>query len=487
VKILFATSECVPFVKTGGLADVLGSLPKALKQLDPTLDVRVVLPLYEDIPQKYRDAMRFIGSKYVPLGYKNNYCGVFAFDLEGITYYFLDNEFFFKRGGLYGFFDDGERFAFFSKAVLESMQVTGFYPDVLHVNDWQTAIAPLFLDAFYRLTDGYKTMKTVLSVHNIEFQGRMDKYCIDHIFGLSGRFYSEAEYKGDTNMLKAGIEASNKVITVSPSYAEEILYPYYSYGLENILNARKFKLSGIVNGIDLEKNNPENNKNIVPPFSVNDSDLEAKKKANKDEVLKILGLETDTKKEVPLIAMITRLTHQKGIDLFIAAHHEILKQDVKIVVLGTGEWKYESALREIEATYPAKFKAVLSFQPNLSDKIYAGSDFFLMPSKFEPCGLSQMLAMRYGSVPIVRETGGLKDTVVPYVSATKEGNGFTFKTFDAYDMLDAVKRAVANYVAVDKTSKSYLDRITVRKNAMTADFSWTKSAKKYLEEYKSII
>lgn len=472
MKVLFAASEASPFIRTGGLGDVMGALPQALGKLG--VETAVVLPLYSDMKPEYRNSLKYIGNTTVFLGWRQQYAGVFMSRVNDVDYYFIDNEYYFKRNGIYGHFDDGERFAFFSKAVLETMQVTGFYPDVLQCNDWQTGLTPLYLNCFYRLVDGYKTMKTVMTIHNIEFQGRMDKYVIDNVFGIPREFYQVAEYKGDANMLKAGIEAANKVVTVSPTYAREILDPYFAYGLDGILNARSFKLHGIVNGIDTDLYNPKTDKALFANF---DYKSFKKKAENKKGLQELLGLPVSDR---PLIGMVTRLTPQKGIDLVLNVIREILSMDLQLVILGTGDGKYENALREIGKQFPTKLATAIYFSGDIASKIYGASDMFLMPSKYEPCGLSQMIAMRYGSVPIVRETGGLKDTVPAFDPTTGKGLGFTFKTYNAHDMLGAVQRAVETYYNPELWQKG------VVKNAMAADFSWKRSAEDYLNLFKSI-
>ncbi len=472
MKVLFATSEASPFIRTGGLGDVMGALPQALGKLG--VETAVVLPLYSDMKSEYRNSLKYIGNTTVFLGWRQQYAGVFMSRVNDVDYYFIDNEYYFKRNGIYGHFDDGERFAFFSKAVLETMQVTGFYPDVLQCNDWQTGLTPLYLNCFYRLVDGYKTMKTVMTIHNIEFQGRMDKYVIDNVFGIPREFYQVAEYKGDANMLKAGIEAANKVVTVSPTYAKEILDPYFAYGLDGILNARSFKLTGIVNGIDTDLYNPKTDKALFANF---DYKSFKKKTENKKGLQELLGLPVSDR---PLIGMVTRLTPQKGIDLVLNVIREILSMDLQLVILGTGDGKYENALREIGKQFPTKLATAIYFSGDIASKIYGASDMFLMPSKYEPCGLSQMIAMRYGSVPIVRETGGLRDTVPAFDPTTGKGLGFTFKTYNAHDMLGAIRRAVEAYYNPELWQKG------VVKNAMAADFSWKRSAEDYLNLYKSI-
>lgn len=473
MKILYATSEAGPFIRTGGLGDVSASLPISLAE--EGAEVAVILPLYEDIPANFKSHMIFLGSCIVPLGWRNQYAGLFKYQYKGVSFFFVDNEYYFKRKGLYGHFDDGERFAYFSKAVLELIPLMKFFPDVIHSNDWQTSLIPVMLDSFYRTNKLYSKIKTVQAIHNIEFQGRMDKYVISNVFGIPAQNASMVEYKGDANMLKGAIEASNKVVTVSPSYAKEILDPYFAYGLEFILHEKQYKLQGILNGIDTELYNPATDKALFTNFTTKNIQ---KKVENKKALQKMIGLPESGEK--PMIGMVGRLTGQKGIDLVLRVIHEILSFDVQLVILGTGDWKYENKIKEIEKQYPTKLNAAISFSSDMASKIYGASDMFLMPSKFEPCGLSQMIAMRYGSVPIVRETGGLKDTVDAFDPETGKGVGFTFKSFDAYDMLDAIRRAVLTYYQKKD------DFAIIRKNGMDRDFSWRKSAKEYIDMYKSL-
>lgn len=473
MKILFAGSEAAPFIRTGGLGDVMGALPRAIAKNGH--EVAVVLPLHLAMREDFRHSLNFLGATVCPLGWRQKYAGVFSGTVDGIAYYFIDNEDYFKRDKLYGEYDDGERYAFFSKAILETMRITGFYPDVLHCNDWQSALAPVYLDCYYRQIPEYANIKTVTTIHNIEFQGNMDRYVIDNTFGIPPSHYSVVEYNGNANMLKAAIEASNKVVTVSPTYANEILDPYYAYGLEHILNLRKYKLSGIINGIDVKLYNPKTDRALFKNY---DYATIERKRDNKRGLQELVGLPVCDK---PLIGMVTRLTSQKGIDLVLSVIHEILAKDIQMVILGTGDPVYENALREIAKQYPTKLGVAIYFSGDIASKIYAGSDIFLMPSKYEPCGLSQMIAMRYGSIPVVRETGGLKDSVIPFNPVERTGVGFTFKTYNAYDMLDAINRALDCYANDD------LWKNGVVKNAMTADFSWDRSAKEYIALYKSII
>ena len=472
--VLFVASEAAPYIRTGGLGDVAGALPQAL--VKEGLDVRVVLPLYSDIPDKLRQTLSFVTYTYVPLAWRNQYCGVYEGEANGVKYYFIDNEYYFKRGGLYGHYDDGERFAFFSKAVLEMLMLIDFRPAVIHCNDWQTALVPVFLDCFYRGNSIYADIKTVYSIHNIEFQGQYDSHMASDVLGIPEARRQLLEYAGACNYMKGGIECADRVTTVSPTYAGEIMDSYYAYGLEDILRNRAYKISGIINGIDVSDYDPKTDKALFAPYSVVDL---SGKEVNKEAFLRLISLQYV--KTRPLIAMITRLTSQKGLDLVLAVAEELLAADVQLVVLGMGDWKYETRLKDLEHRYGNKLRVIINFSRDLASKLYAASDIFLMPSKFEPCGLSQMIAMRYGSVPVVRETGGLKDTVEPFNPETKTGVGYTFKTFNAQDMLWAIWRAVDAYY------NNKEDWNIVMKNGMTRDFSWANSAKRYAELYKSLI
>ena len=474
MKILFVASEAAPFVRSGGLGDVAGALPKALNGLKN--DCRVILPFYkEEIKPEFQNTFRFVASTYVDLSWRRQYCGVYEATYDGVTYYFVDNEYYFKRKGLYGHFDDGERFAFFSKAVLEVLPLIDFYPDVLHANDWHTALTPVFLDVFYRYSEEYQRIKTVFTIHNIEFQGKYGDGLIRDILGLPDWAAPLVMMGDDANFMKGGIECSNAVTTVSETYAGEILDPFYSYGLESILSARSFKLHGVVNGIDQSVYDPATDPRLFKNYSARD--YKEGKAENKRQLAELINLPYEPNR--PLVAMVTRLTEQKGLDLVGAVIDDIMRADTQVVVLGTGDWKYENMIKSVESRYPNKFRGILAFSGDLASKLYAASDIFLMPSKFEPCGLSQLIAMRYGSIPVVRETGGLKDTVPAYNPETGEGKGFTFKTYNAYDMLDAVWRAYACYYDEKHRNK-------VIKNAMKSDFGWTVSAKKYVEIYQNL-
>lgn len=473
MKILFAASEAAPFIRTGGLGDVAGALPKSLCSLGN--DCRVILPLYEEIPSEFRQTMRFLGSTFVDLSWRRQYCGVFEYTYDGVVYYFIDNEYYFGRKGLYGHFDDGERFAFFSKAVLECASITGFYPQIIHANDWHTALVPVFLDIFYRGVEGYANAKTVFTIHNIEFQGKYDRFLMGDILGIPAGRESIVECDDVVNYMKGGIESANLVTTVSKTYATELKDPFFAYGLSGILTQREYKIKGVVNGIDTEKYNPQKDPNIAQNYTLKTI---KKKTVNKENLCELLDLPYSP--ERPLIAMITRLTEQKGLDLVASILDEMLAADIQFVVLGKGDWKYETLLKNCEKRYSSKMRAIINFNSDLASKIYAAADMFLMPSKFEPCGLGQMIAMRYGTVPIVRDTGGLKDTVEAFNPVTKKGTGFTFKAYQSYDMLDAIWRSLGAYF--DQTLWE-----AVRANAMKSDFSWTASAKEYDEIYKELL
>lgn len=471
-KILFMAGEAAPFIRTGGLGDVAGALPAMLNALGA--DARVILPLYMDIPQDFKNAMKYIGSVYVTLAWRYQYCGLFSYNYNGVTYYFVDNEYYFKRNGVYGHYDDAERFAFFSKACLEALRLVGFYPDVIHANDWHTALAPVFLDSFYRGIPEYRNIKTVFTIHNIEFQGKYGEELITDILGLPEDKHNLVKYAKCANFMKGAIETSNAVTTVSPSYAGEIMDRYYSYGLDNILRQRGYKLSGIVNGIDTDLFNPATDKALFKNYDF--STIEDKQ-VNKRELLKMFDMNFNP--EAPLIGMVTRLTEQKGVDLLVARIDQLMQSNLQIIILGKGDWKYENKLKELQNRYYGKLRVIINFSTDIANKIYAGSDMFLMPSKFEPCGLSQMIAMRYGTIPIVRRTGGLNDTVTGFNPMELTGNGFTFYSFNADDMCDAIYRAIGTY----QNKREWISLIA---NAMSCDFSWKASAEKYMELYNKL-
>lgn len=472
MKVCFIAAEAAPFVKVGGLGDVIGSLPKALRQLG--VDARVVLPLYSSIDRE-RFGLKYKAYQFVDLGWRHSYCGIFETEVDGVPCYFIDNEQYFNRDSIYGQIDDGERFAFFSKAALEILPALDFKPDVVNVNDWHTALSVIYLDVLKsREAEFYKDMKSVLSIHNIEFQGRFNPYEMGNLFGLENKYFDALIYNGDVNLMKGAIQLADRVNTVSETYAREILDPYFSYGLDKILTVEQGKLRGILNGIDVDKFNPKTD----PIIPVN-YDLETfeDKVQNKLAFQKEMDLEVNA--DIPLIGMVTRLTHQKGIDLILQASEEILKTGAQLVILGTGDAHYESALRSLEHYRHDRVRSILLFSNEMSAKIYAASDLFLMPSKTEPCGLSQLISMRYGTVPVVHRVGGLRDTVIPFTGV--EGNGFTFESFQAGDMMDAIYRAVTCfYQSPDEWNQ-------IIKNNLQKDVSWEQSAKKYLDLYHEVV
>lgn len=476
MKILYAASEALPFASTGGLGDVLGSLPAAVKErLGDDGDVRVVIPMYPVVKEKYISEMTLEAEIEVPLSWRHQYCGIWSLERLGVKFYFLDNEFYFKRDTLYGSYDDGERFAFFGRAVMEIMPHIGFFPDILHANDWQSAAAVIYLKTKYAAIPGYDRIKTLYTIHNIEYQGIYDFSILYDVFDMPEWDRSIVEYDGCINLSKGAITVSDRVSTVSERYAEEILTPYYSHGLSGILSSCRGKLSGIVNGIDVSYYNPENDPAIRYHYS-------AKSFAGKDKDKALLqemcSLTVD--KNVPVIAMISRLVAHKGFDLVCRVIEEMLCCDnVQFVLLGTGEPAYENYFKYLSERYKGKFSAMIEFNKDLSKQIYAGADMFLMPSKSEPCGLSQMIASRYGTVPIVRETGGLADTIVPYNKYDGSGNGFSFANYNAHEMMGVIRQAL----------ELYSDRRAWRKlmrQVMSVDFSWQSSAEKYVDLYTSM-
>ena len=472
MKVLYCTSEATPFAATGGLAEVAGSLPKELRLR--LIGCRVVMPLYEDIPQELRTNMKFVTSLSVPVAWRRQYCGVFESHMNGVIFYFIDNQYYFKRHGLYGHFDDAERFAFFSRAVIEMLPCLDFKPDVIHCNDWQTALVPIYYSIFYANNDWYKGIKTVFTIHNIQYQGKYGKELIEDVLGIPKTDTPLLEYGDCINLLKGGVETANRVTTVSPTYAQEILDPWFAYGLESILQERKWKLSGILNGIDTELYDPETDENIYANYTADDLSGKA---ANKLELQKRLNMEQ--KADAPLVGMVTRMVSQKGLDLVRDSLERLMQDtDMQFVILGSGEWDYENYFKNMQNKYPGRLCSCFGFIPELSHKIYAAADIFLMPSKSEPCGLAQMIALRYGTVPVVRETGGLKDSVQD--SGDGKGNGFTFQTYDSGDMYNAVCRALEGY----KKPEGW--QILV-KRAMACDFSWGRSANEYIRLYRDLL
>ena len=472
MKVLYAISEALPFIASGGLGDVGGSLPQALQKR--RVGCRVVMPLYKNIPSALRDEMKFIGAITVPLAWRNQYCGIYQAKSGGVTYFLLDNEYYFKRDTLYGHYDDAERFAFFSRAVLEIIPHIKFKPDVIHCNDWQTALVPVYYSTLYAKLEGWENIKTVFTIHNIQYQGIYGHELLHDVLGLAGEKASLLEYKGAINLMKGGIECADKVTTVSPTYANEILDPWYSHGLDSILRERAFKLMGILNGIDTNLYNPADDKDIFFPFS---AEKPAGKEKNKAALQKLFKL--PVKADIPLFGIVSRLVAHKGLDLVKAALPELLAgSDVQFVVLGTGDAQFERFFEEMVLQYPDKISLRLGFVPDMAKKIYAGADMFLMPSKSEPCGLAQMMALRYGTIPLVRETGGLKDSVTD--SGDGLGNGFTFKGYNAGELLDMCLRAIDGY----RNKQGWTILV---KRALNCENSWAASATQYIKMYKDMI
>ena len=474
-KILFVGAEALPFAATGGLGDVLGSLPAALHRADGNVDVRVVIPMYKVISEKYKQRSRLVAEFTVQLSWRRQYCGVWAYKYGDITYYFIDNEYYFKRQSLYGSFDDGERYAYFCKAVMEMLPKIDFMPDVLHCHDWQSALCVIYLKRKYCYLEDYSAMKAVYTIHNIDYQGIYNFDILGDIFCLDSWDRYVVEYDGCINLTKGAIVCCDVLTTVSPRYAEEIQTEYYSSGLHHILKMNKDKIRGIINGIDTDYYNPETDNSIVKNYSL---DTIGDKVENKLALQKTFGL--PERGDVPMIAMISRLASHKGFDLVRRVADEILASDVQFVLLGTGEGELEDFFSGLAQRHPDKCGVMLAFDKLLAKQIYASADMFLMPSKSEPCGLAQMIASRYGTIPIVRETGGLYDTIKPYITSEGTGNGFTFKTYNAHDMLDAVRRALSLYCEKEEWSKLVA-------NAMKMDFSWNASAKEYLKMYETVI
>lgn len=475
MKIMYVASEVAPFIKTGGLGDVAGSLPNALAAEGH--DVAVFCPYYSLIPQQLRDKMEYLKNAYVQLGWRNQYCGIFVYKQKNVKYYFIDNEYYFSRSQIYGEYDDAERFAFFCKAVLEILPDIDFCPDIINCNDWQTALIPVYYNLIFSEHVFYKNIKTVFTIHNIAYQGRYGREILEYVLGIDEVHYMSGfmAMDGDVNLMKAAIIASNAVSTVSPTYAREIQTPYYGHGLDSILRDCSYKLHGILNGLDLEKYNPQTDPYLFENYNANNP---SGKKKNKKELLNMCGLEGNEK--TPVIAIISRFASHKGLDLIEAVLDQILQDDIRLIVLGKGEWRYEQMFIDAKRKYPGKISLSIMFSADFASKIYAGSDILLMPSKSEPCGLAQMIALHYGTIPVVRETGGLKDTVHAFVDYLGTGNGFTFHSYNAHDMLHVIREACG----VFKYGKSSWEKLI--SDGMKEDFSWNLSAKQYLELYNSI-
>ena len=476
MNILYVTSEAVPFCKTGGLADVAGSLPQALAKNGDT--VSVIMPLYERIVENWGERLQFERYMYVDLAWRHAYAGLFSIEDGDVKYYFVDNEQYFKRSELYGYYDDGERFGFFSRAVVSLLPGFEEKFDVVHCNDWQSALVSVYIRDEAVRNDYYKDIKTVLTIHNIEYQGRYGRETLEDLFGLNAGWMADGtlEFDGDVNLLKGAIMTVDAVTAVSPTYAEELKYSYFAHGLDSVMNLVEGKLHGVLNGIDMRRYDPKNDQLITAKYSVGRMTNKAK---NKLALQQTMGLEE--KPDTPIIGIVSRLVSHKGLSLVCEALDYFMEKDVQLVVLGKGEEQFENFFNWAQQKYPGRVSVYLGYSEQLAMQIYAGADLFLMPSKSEPCGLSQMIAMRYGTVPIVRETGGLKDTVRAYEAWNGEGNGFSFADFNAGDMCHVICEAIDLYHNNQKAYK------TLRKRGMQADFSWEHSAKRYREIYDTIL
>ncbi|HRC81481.1 MAG TPA: glycogen/starch synthase [Sedimentibacter sp.] len=472
LKVLYAVSEAAPFIATGGLGEVAGSLPQALaERYGDEIDMRIILPLYQGIGD--RTGFEFVGKTTVPLAWRQQYCGVYKKLVNKVTYYFIDNEYYFKRSECYGHFDDGERFAFFSKAILFILPMLGFMPDIIHANDWQTALIPIYLTTKYSSYEGYRDIKTIITIHNIEYQGVFDLKIAEDVFDIHGKEKGIVEFKGAINLLKGALETAHIISTVSESYSREIFDNFHAKGLAEIIQKNSSKIRGILNGIDTEKYNPENDDEIFESY--NSKTLE-KKYLNKKNLQSLTGLPQD--RDIPLIGIISRLVKHKGFDLIINSMEEILKEKVQFIILGKGDRGYERFFEYLQESYKDKIYVRIGFDSNFAKKIYAGADLFLMPSISEPCGIAQMIASRYGTVPVVRETGGLKDSIKD--ASLGEGNGFTFTDESPEALCQAVKRALRVYENKEDWRK-------LVKAVMEVDFSWKKSAEKYYDMYSSLV
>lgn len=472
LKVLFAASEAAPFITTGGLGEVAGSLPKALSEkYKDDIDIRIILPLYQSIWD--RNEFEFVGKTTVPLVWRQQYCGVYKKTVSNVTYYFIDNEYYFKRSECYGHFDDGERFGFFSKAMLFILPMLNFIPDIIHTNDWQTSLVSVYLKTIYSSSPEYKDIKTILTIHNIEYQGIYNVNIAEDVFGLYGDEISILEYNGSLNLLKGAMETCDIISTVSESYSMEILDDYYAHGLASIIRKNAHKVKGILNGIDTAVYDPETDSSLFENYSVNDI---KNKYVNKANLQMLTNLPQDI--NVPVIAIISRLVKHKGMDLIINGIEEILKERVQFIILGKGDRNYELKFKALQDNYHDKVVVRIDFNPDFARKLYAGADFLLMPSISEPCGIAQMIASRYGTVPIVRETGGLKDSIND--CSLGSGNGFSFYEQTPTMLIDTVKRALNVYQEKE-------DFIKLVKTVMDVDFSWNKSAEKYYDMYKLIV
>ena len=475
MDVAFVIAEAEPFIKTGGLGEVGGSLPAFLSKQG--VDVRVIMPKYSTIAEHFRREFKYLAHFYVPVAWRKQYCGIDEMIYQGVQYYFIDNEYYFSRPNIYGEYDEAERFAFFSRAALESLiHIPEFKPDIIHCHDWHTALIPLMLKEFYSQEPLFYSVKTIFTIHNLKYQGIFPEEVLGDIVGLGREYFTEdtLEFHGAVNFMKAALLAADCITTVSPTYAEEIKDPYYGEKLDGLLRKKSECLTGILNGIDCDLYDPIMDPYLVMPYH----DIPLAKAENKKYLQSIMGLPVQADKAV--LGMVSRLVNQKGLDLLAHVMEEILELDIQLIILGTGETQYEEMLRYFAAIYPKKMAIRLAFSDKLAHEIYAGSDILLMPSRFEPCGIAQMNAMRYGTIPIVRETGGLKDTIMTYNEMTGSGNGFSFANYNAHDLLFAVQRAVKIY----QTDELVWGNI--RHNAITSDFGWDRSANAYIDIYESL-
>jgi len=464
-KVLFAVAECQPFIATGGLAEVAGSLPKAIMASNTNYKVEVIMPLYRGILEKYGSKLKFLGKSQIQLAWRKLYCGLFQMAYEGVTYYFIDNKYYFDRDNIYGHYDDGERFAFFSKSVIDVLPLLKNQPDIIHTHDWHTALVNIFLDVLYKKEGKYTNIKSIFTIHNIEYQGRFGVHILEDVFGISKKYTDLLIYNGDINLVKGA--------TVSPRYSREIALSQYACGLEYIIRLNSSKIIGIINGINIDFYNPISDQSINANFDSNTID----KRMENKKALQI-GLDLEVSEDICTISIISRLASHKGIDLILDKFHEIMLDNVQVIILGKGDYYYEQRFLEMARFYPKRVSTLITYDIDLSKQIYSGSDLFLMPSKMEPCGLSQMIASRYGCVPIVRATGGLYDTIKDYSEI--DGNGFVFKDYDSAQMLSKINEAVNVFSKKEEFKK-------LVKRAMEVDFSWGRSSKEYIAKYNELL
>ena len=473
MKILYVASEVAPYAASGGLGDVMGALPKTIAKENKDASVSVILPLYDTVKAEYREKMTKVLDISFRYSWRNTGATVYKLYSDGVEYYFVENHYYFDRGRLYGEYDDAERFAFFSMSVIEFMLESGNIPDVLHANDWQSALTVVYIKTEYAHISALRGIKTVYTVHNIEYQGKFDPYILGDVFALDRKYYNVVEFDGCVNLMKGALVATDYITTVSPNYAHELQYEFYGFGLQGIIAENSHKLDGVINGIDYTYFSPDNGGDIDFPFTKRT--VKSGKEKNKKALCEELGF--DTAPDIPLVAMITRLATQKGIDIFLHVAEEMLSKKLQLVILGTGEKEYENALRTLEARH-SNFRALIKFDRVISKKIYASADIFLMPSKFEPCGLAQMICCSYGTIPVVRATGGLYDTIIPY--GLENSNGFNFSNYNAHDFLYATERALEVY-------DNHSEWAALRKRAINCDFTWQKSAAKYMQIYNNLL